>query len=118
VVPAVFTVTTTADSGDGSLRQAIIGANVNPGADTIAFALPDSEETPGLNGSGVSWWRIQTTSPLPPLSDTVSVDGWSQAGAGPGLAPTVMLDGSQAGSVNTALSLGRILLGAGVSNLV
>ncbi|MBN1678660.1 MAG: hypothetical protein JW966_00115 [Anaerolineae bacterium] len=32
-------VTTTADSGPGSLRQAILDANVLPGADTITFSL-------------------------------------------------------------------------------
>ena len=37
---ATFTVTNTADSGAGSLRQAILDANANPGADTIAFDIP------------------------------------------------------------------------------
>ena len=36
-VLATFTVTTTADGGPGSLRQAIIDANANPGTDTITF---------------------------------------------------------------------------------
>ena len=31
-----YTVTSTADSGAGTLRQAITDANTNPGADTIA----------------------------------------------------------------------------------
>src|SRR5205814_1077771 len=41
-VPAgsTFTVTTNADSGAGSLREAINAANSVPGTDTIAFALP------------------------------------------------------------------------------
>ncbi|MBI4127082.1 hypothetical protein HY463_00060 [Candidatus Peregrinibacteria bacterium] len=34
---ATYTVSTTADNGAGSLRQAIIDANANAGADTIAF---------------------------------------------------------------------------------
>lgn len=36
---ATFIVTSTADSGVGSLRQAVIDANANPGADVITFAL-------------------------------------------------------------------------------
>jgi hypothetical protein len=35
--PAMFLVTTTADSGAGSLRAAVTQANTNPGADTITF---------------------------------------------------------------------------------
>jgi hypothetical protein len=37
---ATFTVTTNADSGVGSLRQAIIDANGAAGVDTIDFAIP------------------------------------------------------------------------------
>jgi titin len=36
---AIFTVTTTNDSGPGSLRQAILDANAAPGLDTIAFSI-------------------------------------------------------------------------------
>lgn len=42
VVPAhaaAFTVTNLDDSGPGSLRQAILDANANPGADTIGFSV-------------------------------------------------------------------------------
>jgi hypothetical protein len=41
---ATFTVSTTADSGAGSLRQAITDANAAAGADTIVFAA-------GANGT-------------------------------------------------------------------
>src|SRR5262249_51194626 len=37
-VPSTFTVLNLADSGAGSLRQAVLDANAAPGADTIAFA--------------------------------------------------------------------------------
>ncbi len=48
---AVFTVTTTADSGTGSLRQAILDANANPGPHTIVFNIPDSD--PGCHIFGL-----------------------------------------------------------------
>jgi hypothetical protein len=38
-----FIVGTTADSGPGSLRQAILDANATAGADTIAFNIPTSD---------------------------------------------------------------------------
>ena len=37
---ATFTVINTNDSGTGSLRQALLDANGNPGLDTIAFNIP------------------------------------------------------------------------------
>jgi hypothetical protein len=98
-VPAVFTVTTTTDSGAGSLRQAIIDANATAGADAINFALPDSLKSPG------GWWTIAPQTLLPALTDSVMVDGWSQAGAGLGLAPRVMLDGSNTGSAVSTTGL-------------
>jgi hypothetical protein len=36
-LPSAFTVTNVGDSGGGTLRQAILNANANPGPDTIAF---------------------------------------------------------------------------------
>src|SRR5262245_38640244 len=39
-VPSTFTVGNLADSGPGSLRQALLDANDNPGADLIRFAFP------------------------------------------------------------------------------
>ncbi|HEV3237956.1 MAG TPA: hypothetical protein VGZ25_13275, partial [Gemmataceae bacterium] len=87
--PAVFTVTNTADSGLGSLRQAILDANAAVGADTIQFAIPVALKSPA------GWWTIQPLTTLPIITDTATVDGWSQTGAGPGLAPKIMIDGAQ-----------------------
>ena len=42
---ATFTVTKTNDSGAGSLRQAILDANANPGLDTIAFNIAGTVHT-------------------------------------------------------------------------
>jgi hypothetical protein len=43
-LPSTFMVTNTLDSGPGSLRQAVLDANGNAGADTIVFAK-------GVNGT-------------------------------------------------------------------
>src|SRR5262245_42882498 len=62
LAPATMTVSTTADSGAGSLRQAIIDANNAAGADTIAF------DTAGVfSGSAtinLSGGQIAITGPL------------------------------------------------------
>jgi len=67
---AVLTVTTTSDAGPGSLRQAILDANAIPGPDTIAFDIR-------LSGPYI----IRPASSLPPITETVTLDGDSQAGA-------------------------------------
>ena len=69
---ATFTVTTTADSGPGSLRQAITDANANAGADSIVFNIP---------GSGVQ--TIAPLTALPVITDTVTIDGYTQPGSSP-----------------------------------
>src|SRR5262249_46635209 len=63
-----YAVTTTADSGPGSLRQAILEANATPG--TIDFAIP---------GPGVQ--TIVPTASLPPIISPVLIDGFSQPGS-------------------------------------
>lgn len=66
-----YTVTNTADSGAGSLRQAILDANGTPGvADTIAF---------NIRGAGVH--TITPASGLPTITDAVTIDGYTQPGA-------------------------------------
>jgi hypothetical protein len=69
VSAATPTVTTTADSGPGSLREAITTANASPGRATITCAIP---------GSGVR--TIQPLSALPTITDPLVVDGTSQPG--------------------------------------
>jgi hypothetical protein len=73
---STFVVTNTADTGAGSLRQAILDANGNPGADTIAFAIP---------GAGVH--TIVLTTWLPNATDPVTVDGYTQPGSSPNTLP-------------------------------
>ena len=67
---ATFTVTNTAPTDSGSLRQAILGANATPGPDEIVFAIP---------GSGVH--TIALASPLPAITDPVFIDGFTQPGS-------------------------------------
>ncbi|MGA9350073.1 MAG: right-handed parallel beta-helix repeat-containing protein [Anaerolineae bacterium] len=76
---ATYTVTNTNDSGPGSLRQAIIDANANPGLDTITFSIP-STDTRYSNWTGPSdyWWKITVTSSLPTINDAVTIDGTTQ----------------------------------------
>ena len=78
---ATFTVTTTKDTGPGSLRAAIQAANANPGADLIAFDLP---------GTGVQ--TISPLSELPALTNAVTLDGYTQ----PGSQPNTLATGSDA----------------------
>ncbi|GIK73260.1 MAG: hypothetical protein BroJett021_22480 [Chloroflexota bacterium] len=92
---ATFTVTTTANSGAGSLRQAILDANANPGADTITFAI-------GATGSQQT---LQPTGVLPIISEAVTIDGWSQGGAGYTGPPLIELNGSLAGSSVVGLNI-------------
>lgn len=65
---ATFVVSTTSDTGAGSLRQAIADANANPGADTISF-----------NISGTAPYTITSNSDLI-VTDAVTIDATTQPG--------------------------------------
>ena len=82
----VFVVTTTADSGAGSLRQAILDSNaLTDGTNTIEFDIP---------GTGAQ--TIVPTAPLPAITTSVLVDGTTQPGfAG---SPLVVLSSQLTGS--------------------
>ncbi len=80
-LPTTYTVTTIADFGPGSLRQAILSANANAGLDTIQFNI-----TPN------ALLTITPITPLPDVTDPVIIDATTQPGyAG---TPIVELDGS------------------------
>jgi uncharacterized repeat protein (TIGR01451 family) len=83
-VAMTFQVINTSDSGVGSLRQAILDANGNPGVDTINF-----------NIAAAAPHTISLLSPLPPISEAVTINGASQpdfAGT-----PVIELNGINAG---------------------
>lgn len=66
-----YLVTSAADSGTGTLRDAITQADANPGtADEIDFAI----------GSGTGPATITLASPLPVITDPLYVNGTSQPG--------------------------------------
>ncbi len=70
ITSGVFFVTTTADAGPGSLRQAILDSNVaTGGTNTIDFAIP---------GTGVR--TIDTASALPESINPLLIDGTTQPG--------------------------------------
>jgi hypothetical protein len=91
---ATFSVTTAADAGPGSLRQAILDANAAPGADLIGFAIP---------GPAGTVHTIRPLSPLPAVTGPTTLDAASQPGYDG--SPVVELDGSSAGPSADGLTL-------------
>src|SRR6266849_2964339 len=73
-------VTNTDDSGSGSLRQAIQDANATAGTDTIEFNIPATD--PNCNAI-THVCTITPASELPLITDSVTIDGYTQPGASP-----------------------------------
>lgn len=67
---ATFTVTTIADAGAGSLRQAITSANATAGADQIVFSIP-----------GTGPFTITLATVLPSITESVTIDALTQPGS-------------------------------------
>lgn len=83
-VMSTFFVTTTADTGGGSLRAAITAANASPGLDQIHFLiLPGNAQT------------IAPAAPLPEITDPAIIDGTTQPGFSG--TPLIELTGASAG---------------------
>jgi hypothetical protein len=91
VSAATFTVTTTDDSGPGSLRQAILDANADTDPDTIAFAIDSGQQT------------IGPTTPLPDVASPVTIDGTTQPGYTG--TPLIELDGSSVAPGSSGIAL-------------
>jgi len=86
---SIVTVTTTADSGTGSLRSAIQA--VDAGKDnTIDFDIPTSQESGGLG-----MWMINVKSALPTLTKPALIDGTSQPSYQGPYGPRIDLNGSE-----------------------
>ena len=85
VSPGAFLVINTDDSGPGSLRQAILDSNASIGV----------RETIGFSIGGPAPHTIAPQSPLPVITDPVTIDGTTEpdfAGT-----PVIELDGTNAG---------------------
>ncbi len=113
-VAATITVTTTADSGAGSLRQAILDSNASPGVlDTIAFNVT------GAGCAGIpAVCTIKPATVLPNIIDPVIINAYTQPGSSPNTLATgddavllVELDGSLVGGNG----IGFTILGNGTT---
>jgi hypothetical protein len=83
----VFEVINTNDSGVGSLRQAILDANLTLGEDTIVFNIP-----------GISPHTIKPLNSLPSLYGSIVINAISQPGNGYfGTSPHIILSGENLG---------------------
>jgi hypothetical protein len=88
---ALFVVTSAADAGPGTLRQAILDVNATAEPDTINFAIGTGPQT------------IAPASPLPPVLDRVTVNGRTQPGYYD--VPIIRLSGLNAGPDADGLNL-------------
>jgi hypothetical protein len=68
VIPYLISVTSTSDSGPGSLRQALLDANDSPDENYVVFNL-----------TGSAPYTIQLQSALPEITSPIIIDGWSQS---------------------------------------
>src|SRR4051794_9873156 len=90
----MYTVMSNGDSGPGTLRQAILDSNANPGGsdeNLIQFSIDSGAQT------------ISPTSALPALTAPAVIDGASQPGFEG--TPLIRLDGTGAGSGAAGLTL-------------
>ncbi|HTL73417.1 MAG TPA: right-handed parallel beta-helix repeat-containing protein [bacterium] len=87
-----FVVTTTADSGAGSLRQAILDADTSSGSHTISFQI-----------SGTAPFTITPLTVLPSVVFPTLIDGTTQSGFSG--TPVIELNGSSAGASAPGLQL-------------
>jgi CSLREA domain-containing protein len=100
-----------------TLRAAIEQANATPGTDAINFNIPDD-----VFGAGVKTIRVGATGngALPPITDQVTIDGYTQPGTSPNTkavgnnaALKIELDGTNVGNsgLEIATSSGSVIKG-------
>jgi hypothetical protein len=111
---AEFSVSTTGDSGPGSLRQAVLSANGTPGADTITVvtagtvslgsSLPDLSDDVTISGPGANTFAVARGAAMPFRLFTVD----------PGVSATIAGLGLSGGDAGGASSGGGAVLNQGV----
>jgi hypothetical protein len=126
-----FTVNSTGNTGDTNpdgtcdsnstatvvctLREAIQEANAAAGDDTIEFEIPDNPNIAGLEVKTIA----PTAAFLPQITDTVTIDGYSQTGAVPNGATTnansAVLKIQLSGANAPANAFGLAVSGAGAA---
>ena len=101
---ATFVVTTTADMGAGSLRQAILDANAAPNTGGVADII-------SFNVTGAAPFTIQPATELPAVTEAVTIDGYTQTGAAANLncggtaTIQIVINGALAGVASNGLTL-------------
>jgi hypothetical protein len=101
VLLSTFTVTSVADFGVGSLRQAILDSNASGGTNTITFDIP-----------GTGPHVISPLTALPRIKSPVTIDGYTEPGSHPNTSPTgdnavptIVLDGAAITDLGQSLGL-------------
>lgn len=103
---ATFEVTTTADSGPGSLADAIAQANASPGNDILTFNISGpGPHTIQLPGPAVG------TSAFPAITEAVTIDGTTQPGYAGGVPDIQIVEANEPSS----RSAFRVETGASIS---
>jgi hypothetical protein len=95
-----YTVTSTGDTGPGTLRQAILDANANPGADIIQFAIGTTGNL--FEGTAPNTYAvIELITALPTITDAVYINGTTQTNTNTGYiaAQTVGVDNINLGGI-------------------
>ena len=114
---AFCTVTTTADTGLGSLRNCITYANLNPGI-TIRFNIA---EPTNRSAGADDWWGITPASALPPVTAIgIVIDATTQTtnqGDTNSSGPEVEIDGTGAGGTTDGLVIGATSSGSTIRGL-
>jgi hypothetical protein len=126
VLPSAYVVTTTADSGAGSLRDAITQINAdtshvlyaspsNPSVDEIDFDITAASDTAGGGTGYNAATGVATITPLsglPAITNAVLINGYTQPGAsantlslGDNAVLKIQLDGVSAGAGVSGLNL-------------